>query len=93
MHSQHVERWMDHALFSGRGTTMTSIRRRGNLVEDEARPLTDAEISAFKRQINSRLLKRFLATIDRLQAELADREERISRSTRGAKGARVTGRR
>ena len=44
----------------------------------DARPLTDAEIAAFKRQINSPLLKRFLRTIDDLAERLSERESEIA---------------
>lgn len=60
-----------------RYTPHVYTRRRNKIVTADARPLTDAEIAAFKRQINSPLLKRFLTTIEALTERLSEREREI----------------
>jgi len=56
----------------------------------KALPLTDAEMQAFGRQINSTLLERFIATIDELRSELdtKDTELRAARSSDKGRYAR-----
>lgn len=53
------------------------MRKRGKIVENEIRPLSTAEIVAFKKQINSPLLRRFLRTIDVLHTELDARDRQL----------------
>jgi hypothetical protein len=59
-------------------------KRGGRLVQKELRSLSTSEIAAFKRQINSPLLKRFLVTIDELNDQIAERDRQLE-NLRGAR--------
>jgi len=49
------------------------------------RPLTNAELAGFKHQINSRLLRRFIITIDELNRQLSERDQQLQRFDHGEK--------
>ena len=55
------------------------------LVDDDMRPLTNAELAGFKHQINSRLLRRFIITIDELNRQLSERDQQLQRFDHGEK--------
>jgi hypothetical protein len=55
------------------------------LIDEDMRPLTNAELAGFRHQINSRLLRRFIVTIDELNRQLSERDQQLQRFDHGAK--------
>lgn len=56
------------------------LRRQRDMFETTDQPLTESELIALKRQINSPLLVRCLRTIEQLRGELTSLQHRASRS-------------
>jgi hypothetical protein len=63
---------------------MRRSKKSMTLIDDDVRPLTNAELLGFKHQINSRLLRRFLVTIDDLNRQITERDQQLQQFSRGA---------